>query len=72
MPESIFASLRRFTRFGPDDELGTLNHVTPDVRRNAAASLSRARTGRNPPPNLGSENPSDIPPAPENRSISFS
>lgn len=37
-------------RFGPDDELGTLNHVTPDVRRNAAAlvregkslSLSRA------------------------------
>jgi len=31
-------------RWGPDDELGTLNHITPDVRRAAAALVSEGRT----------------------------
>ncbi|HKK51786.1 MAG TPA: cyclase family protein [Myxococcota bacterium] len=30
-------------RWGEDDELGTLNHVTPEVRRAAAASVSAGR-----------------------------
>jgi kynurenine formamidase len=35
--------VRNWGRWGPDDELGTVNLVTPEVRRRAAASV---RTGR--------------------------
>ena len=35
-----FETLSNWNRWGPDDELGTLNHITPDARR-AAATLVR-------------------------------
>ena len=41
--ERIFESVKNWGRWGPDDELGTLNYVTPDTVR-AAARL--VRTGR--------------------------
>jgi kynurenine formamidase len=39
----LAAAVRNWGRWGPDDELGTTNLVTPDVRRRAAACV---RTGR--------------------------
>src|SRR5581483_3010013 len=41
--ESIFESVKNWGRWGPDDELGTLNYVTPDMVRAAAALV---RSGR--------------------------
>src|ERR687890_2682199 len=35
--------VRNWGRWGPDDELGTINLVTPEVRRRAAACV---RTGK--------------------------
>jgi kynurenine formamidase len=37
-------SLSNWGRFGPDDALGTLHHVTPAKRRAAAASVERGRS----------------------------
>ncbi len=31
-------------RFGPDDELGTLNHITPTIRRNAAGLVREGKS----------------------------
>jgi hypothetical protein len=39
--EQIFESVKNWGRWGPDDELGTLNYVTPEKVR-AAASLVRS------------------------------
>jgi kynurenine formamidase len=39
----LAASVRNWGRWGPDDELGTVNLVTPEVRRRAAACV---RTGK--------------------------
>jgi kynurenine formamidase len=39
----LAASVRNWGRWGPDDERGTINLVTPEVRRRAAACV---RTGR--------------------------
>jgi len=33
-----------WNRWGPDDQLGTLNHITPDVIRHAATLVERGRT----------------------------
>ena len=41
--ESIFESVKNWGRWGPDDKLGTLNYVTPDIVRAAAALV---RSGR--------------------------
>lgn len=41
--ETIFESVKNWGRWGPDDELGTLNFVTPEKVREAAALV---RTGR--------------------------
>jgi kynurenine formamidase len=39
----LAAAVRNWGRWGPDDELGTINLVTPEVRRRAAACV---RTGK--------------------------
>lgn len=41
--EEIFESVKNWNRWGPDDELGTLNYVTPEKVRAAAALV---RSGR--------------------------
>jgi len=41
--EEIFESVKNWGRWGPDDELGTLNYVTPEKVREAAALV---RSGR--------------------------
>ncbi len=41
--EAIFESVKNWGRWGPDDELGTLNLITPDKVREAAALV---RSGR--------------------------
>jgi kynurenine formamidase len=41
--ERLFESLKNWGRWGPDDERGTLNYLTPDRVRDAAALV---RTGR--------------------------
>ena len=41
--EQIFESVKNWGRWGPDDELGTLNYVTPEKVREAAALV---RSGR--------------------------
>ena len=35
---------RNWGRWGPDDALGTLNHITPEVRRHALALAQDGRT----------------------------
>ena len=39
----LAAAVRNWGRWGPDDELGTINLVTPEVRRRAAACVSTGR-----------------------------
>lgn len=39
-----FDSLSNWQRWGPDDTLGTLNHITPEKRTAAAAMIVRGRT----------------------------
>ena len=39
-----FETLSNWNRWGPDDELGTLNHITPDARRAAAALVREGLT----------------------------
>src|SRR5580704_8045310 len=39
--DEIFAAVKNWGRWGPEDELGTLNYITPDTVR-AAASLVRS------------------------------
>ena len=34
--EALFAAVRNWGRWGPDDQLGTLNYITPDTIRRAA------------------------------------
>lgn len=41
--EQLFGSLKNWGRWGPDDERGTLNHLTPDK---VAAAARLVRTGR--------------------------
>jgi kynurenine formamidase len=41
---SWFDSLSNWGRWGPDDELGTLNHITPAVRKKAVASVTQGIT----------------------------
>jgi kynurenine formamidase len=41
--ERVFQSVRNWGRWGPDDERGTLNHITPEYVRKAA---SLVRSGR--------------------------
>jgi len=38
-----FESLSNWQRWGPDDTLGTLNHITPEKRKSAAASIVLGR-----------------------------
>jgi hypothetical protein len=45
--EEIFESVKNWNRWGPDDELGTLNYVTLEKVRAAAALV---RSGRRAPP----------------------
>ena len=35
--ERLFESLKNWGRWGPDDEKGTLNYITPDKMRRAAS-----------------------------------
>jgi len=44
--EAIARRVSNWGRWGPDDERGTLNHITPDVVRRAAATAARARTSQ--------------------------
>jgi hypothetical protein len=39
-----FKSLSNWQRWGPDDTLGTLNHITPEKRKAAAAMIMLGRT----------------------------
>ena len=39
-----FETLSNWNRWGPDDELGTLNHITPEARRAAAALVREGLT----------------------------
>jgi kynurenine formamidase len=39
--DAVFAAVRNWGRWGPDDELGTLNYITPEMVR-AAAGLVRS------------------------------
>ena len=39
-----FESLSNWRRWGPDDTLGTLNHITPEKRKAAAAMIMLGRT----------------------------
>src|SRR5215469_8131094 len=41
--DEIFEAVKNWGRWGPDDELGTLNYITPDTVRAAAALV---RSGR--------------------------
>ena len=41
--DEIFEAVKNWGRWGPDDELGTLNYITPDWVRAAAALV---RSGR--------------------------
>ena len=41
--DAIYESVKNWGRWGPDDELGTLNYITPDTVRAAAATV---RSGR--------------------------
>jgi hypothetical protein len=41
--DEIFAAVKNWGRWGPDDELGTLNYITPDAVRDAARTV---RSGR--------------------------
>jgi kynurenine formamidase len=41
---SWFDSLSNWGRWGPDDEFGTLNLITPDVRKKAAATVTEGVT----------------------------
>ena len=46
-PEEYAAYPKRFSnwgRWGPDDELGTLNHITPEVRQRAASLVTAGRS----------------------------
>ena len=45
--DEIFESVRNWGRWGDDDELGTLNCITPDMVR-AAAGLVRSGPGGGP------------------------
>jgi kynurenine formamidase len=62
-PEEYAAYRQRFCnwgRWGPDDELGTLNFATPEVRRAAAALVREGRTvslGRTIDTHAGPRNP---------------
>jgi kynurenine formamidase len=42
--ERLFDSLKNWGRWGPDDELGTLNYITPDKMRAAAALVRSGRS----------------------------
>ena len=42
--ESWRTKFSNWGRFGADDELGTLNHITPEVRREAAALVREGRS----------------------------
>jgi kynurenine formamidase len=42
--QSYFERFSNWGRWGQDDELGTLNHITPEVRRRAAALVTEGRT----------------------------
>src|SRR5438067_12105965 len=41
---SWFDRLSNWGRWGPDDELGTLNLITPEVRKNAVATVAEGLT----------------------------
>src|ERR1700689_3485477 len=41
--EAIYESVKNWGRWGPHDELGTLNYVTPDKVRRAAALVHTGR-----------------------------
>lgn len=41
---ALFARCSNWGRWGADDELGTLNYITPEVRRRAAALVTEGRT----------------------------
>jgi kynurenine formamidase len=58
--EQIFESVKNWGRWGPDDDLGTLNYITPDhVRRAAALVRSGRRVSMSIPVNraAGPDNP---------------
>lgn len=42
--EAIFESVKNWGRWGPDDERGTLNYITPDHVRHAATLVRSGRT----------------------------
>ncbi len=42
--ERLFESLKNWGRWGPNDELGTLNYLTPDKVRAASALVKRGRS----------------------------
>ena len=61
--DEIFEAVKNWGRWGPDDELGTLNYITPDTVRAAAALV---RSGRHVPMSIplnthpGPDNPSPV------------
>ncbi|MHB8528890.1 MAG: cyclase family protein [Caulobacteraceae bacterium] len=58
--EALFAQVRNWGRWGEADERGTLNHLTPEQARAAAALVEEGRTvslSRNFPTQPGPENP---------------
>lgn len=57
---ALYTSVCNWRRWGRDDEMGTLNFVTPEKRRAAAALVTEGRTislARNFPTKPGPENP---------------
>ena len=46
--EEAAESLKNWSRWGPDDEIGTLNHTTPETWSQPPAWCARARSSRSP------------------------
>src|ERR1700684_772416 len=61
--DEIFEAVRNWGRWGPDDELGTLNYITKDTVRAAAGLVRSGRRGTMTIPmhtSAGPDNPSPV------------
>ena len=61
--EELLSSLSNWGRWGTDDQLGTLNHITDELRHAALATVRTAETvsfSRDISPRPGKENPSPL------------
>ena len=42
--EALLRTLKNWGQWGPDDEKGTLNYITPEIRRRAAGLVRQGKT----------------------------